>query len=180
MGEKYLESCREGTIKESSYHQLVLLKNKITDSLLNKKVSDIQPIELQDFLNKFSETASKSYTDKMHSLLCAIFAEAQENDVCVKNPARKLNTPQKRAKLRESYTRDEVETIMQFALSYRKSTKSDRLNRAAILISTAVIVLLDTGIRRGELLGLMWPDIEDAVIHIRRGVCTSEMTAYRP
>lgn len=165
---KYLENYRKGTMKATSYYQLELLQKKITDSLMNKKVSEIKPIELQEFLNKFAETASKSYIDKMHLLLRAIFVEAQENGLCVKNPARKLKAPQKRQKPRDSFTRGEVETIVAFALTYRKSSKSNRLNRAFVLISTAIIVLLSTGMRRGELLGLMWSDVEDTVIHIRR------------
>lgn len=168
--EKYLETCRKGTMKETSYYQLVLLRRKIPDSLMNKKVSEVHPIELQEFLNKYSETASKSYICKMFSLLRATFAEAQENDICLKNPARKLKAPQKRSKPRESFTCNEVKTIAAFALTYRKGSKNDRLNRAYILISTAIIVLLSTGMRRGELLGLMWSDIEDTVIHIRRAV----------
>lgn len=168
---KYLVSCRKDSgIKASSYRQLELLCNKIPDELMSKKVSDVKKIELQAFINNFSKTASKSYTDKMYSLLRAMFGEAVENDVCPKDPTRKLHCPQKRQKSRASYQRAEAESIMLFALTYRKHTKSDRLNRSAILISTAVVTLLDTGIRRGELLGLMWPDVEDTVLHIRRGV----------
>lgn len=168
---KYLVSCRKGSgMKTSSYHQLELLVAKIPDDLTKKKVSEIKAIELQGFINDFSRDASKSYTDKMYSLICAMFAEAVENDVCQKDPTRKLKRPKKRQLPRASYGRAEVETIMEFALSYRKHTKSDKINRGAVLISTAVITLLDTGIRRGELLGLMWQDVEDNVIHVRRGV----------
>lgn len=172
---KYLVSCRKDSgMKASSYHQLELLRSKISDELMKKKVCEIKKIELQAFINRFSETVSKSYTDKMYSLLCDMFAEAFENDICEKNPARKLRRPEKRQKPKESYRRKEVEAVMEFALSYRKHTKSDMLNRAAILISTAVIVLLDTGIRRGEILGLMWQDVEDTAIHIRHGVYIDE------
>lgn len=168
---EYLVSCRKDSgIKLSSYRQLELLRDKIPDKLMKKKVSEIKQIELQAFLNEYAKTASKSYVDKMFSLVRNIFAEAVENDVCLKNPARKLKRPQKREKPRGSYQRAEVEEIMLFALSYRRHTKSDQLNRGAILVSTAVITLLDTGIRRGELLGLMPPDVEDTVLHIRRGV----------
>lgn len=169
--EKYLVSCRKASgMKASSYRQLELLRDKIPDELMKKKVCEIKKIELQAFINKFSETASKSYTDKMYSLIRDVFTEAVENDICVKNPARKLKRPEKRQKPKANYQRAEVEAIMEFALAYRKHTKSDKLNRAAILISTAVITLLDTGIRRGELLGLMPNDVEDTTLHIRRGV----------
>jgi len=90
---KYLEGCRKGAMKDTSYHQLELLRNRIPDNLMNKKTSEIKPIELQEFLNEFAKTASKSYIGKMSSLLRSMFAEAQENDVCIKNPTRKLKTP---------------------------------------------------------------------------------------
>jgi len=37
-------------------------------------------------------------------------------------------------------------------------------------IATAIITLILTGIRRGEMLGLMWSDIDGDTLHIRRGV----------
>lgn len=172
---KYLISCRKNSgMKASSYHQIELLRDKIPPALMKKKVCDIKKIELQSFINDFAKDVSKSYIDKMYSLIRDMFSEAAENDICAKDPAKKLKRPEKRQLPRANYQQQEVEAIMEFALTYRKETKSDRLNRAAILVSTAVIVLLDTGIRRGELLGLMWSDVEDTVLHIRRSVYISE------
>lgn len=168
--EKYLSACRKSSQKATSYHQLELLRDKISDGLMRKIMREIKPIELQEFLNAFSESASESYICKMSSLLRSAFMEAQENDVLHKNPARKLKTPHKIQKQRDSFTRAEAEIIINFAKSYHKDTKSNRTNRAAQLIAVAVVTLICTGLRRGELLGLMHTDIDDNILHIRRGV----------
>lgn len=170
--EKYLESYRKGSMKQTSYHQLELLIKRIDDDLLSRPVCAIKPIDLQSFLTRFSQDASKSYASKMSALLRSAFDEAHDNDLCVKNPARKLKAPQVIEAVKESYTRDEVATIIDYAKSYRRNYNSDERNRADILISTAVVALLMTGMRRGELLGLTYGDIDRqaGVIHVRRAV----------
>lgn len=170
--ERYLTSCRKDSMLPSSYHQLELLRDKIPEDLMHRKVSDIRPVELQKFLNDFSKTASESYIQKMSSLLRSTFAEAQENDLCIKNPARKLRTPHKEEKKIETYSANEVRQIILFAESYEKDTENRALNRAARQIAAAVVTLLLTGIRRGELLGLEAEDLDrlNGIIHIRRAV----------
>lgn len=170
--DKYLVGYRKGSMLETSYRQLELLRDHIDSDLLDTRIPKIKPIDLQGFLNRFSEHASASYIAKMTSLLRSAFAEALENDVLEKNPAKKIHTPYKPEKARESYTMEEASQIIEFAEQYRKHTKSDRINRGAVLIATAVQTLIVTGIRRGELLGLTYNDVDanEGVLHIRRGV----------
>ena len=165
--DKYLETCRKGTMRDTSYHQLELLADKLPAGLKEKRVKDIVPIELQSFMNKFAATASKSYTDKMAGLIRSAFAEATENDICVKNPARKLKTPKKRDPLKHAFTSTEAQIILNFTQTYHQSEPDDSLRkRAGLVTGAAVITLLWTGIRRGELLGLMWTDIKDGKLTI--------------
>lgn len=170
--DKYLIGYRKGAMLGTSYHQLELLRDRIDEELLDKRIVRIMPIDLQDFMNRFAEKASASYISKMASLLRSCFLEALENGIIEKNPSRKLRAPHKLELPRDSYSMEEATQIIEFAEQYRKDTKSDRLNRAAILISTAIITLLLTGMRRGELLGLMYNDVDhkEGVIHIRRAV----------
>jgi len=156
---KWLENYKAGAIKQTSYHQLELLIFKIPDSIQNKKVKDISPIEIQSFINQFAAEYSKSYIDKMRFLLNAIFTEAQENGLCLKNPARKIKTPNVREHPRESYSPSECAVIKEFASRYYNQT-----------IATAIVTLLYTGLRRGELLGLRWDDLSKQYITVNRGV----------
>ena len=163
---QWLEAYKLGTIKERSYHQLELLVKYFPDSLLDAELNEIKPMHLQGFINQFSQGASKSYMDKMRVLIHALFADAVENDFCEKDPSSRLKIPQIIEKPRESFTAEEVKKIVNFALDYPHRR-----------IAVAVLVLLFTGIRRGELLGLKWEDVTDNTLTIRRGVYQEHGTA---
>lgn len=156
---QWLESYKLGTIKERSYHQLVLLVRKFPDELQDMELADIKPMHLQSFINDFSQSASRSYMDKMRGLLKGLFSAAVDNDFLAKDPTTKLRIPRIIEKPRESFTEDEAHKIVTFALDYP-------YRRVAV----AVIVLLFTGMRKGELLGLKWDDLTDYSVTIRRGV----------
>ena len=156
---QWLKAYKLGTIKVHSYQQIVTLTKHIPDQLLDSQLDDIKPMHLQEFINQFSKSASKSYMDKMRVLVHALFADAVENNFCNKNPSTRLKIPPTIEKPRESYTADEYKKIVNFALDYPHRR-----------IAAAVLVLLFTGIRRGELLGLKWEDISTDSFTIRRGV----------
>jgi integrase len=166
----YLECYRKGTVKDTSYHQLELLAKAISPELKTKKVCDITPIEIQMFINTFSANSSKSYVDKMSGLLKSVFSEAQENGLIVHNPTRALKTPKKTEDPKQSFTKKEVEEICKYAETYHQNEPEGLRKRAGLMIGAAIITLLLTGMRRGELLGLMWSDIKENKININRGV----------
>lgn len=163
---QWLEAYKLGTIKERSYHQLELLVKHFPDALLAMELGEIKPMHLQGFVNRFSQGASKSYMDKMRVLIHALFADAVENGLCIKDPSARLKIPQIIEKPRDSFTPEEVKRIVDFALDYPRRR-----------IAVAILVLLFTGIRRGELLGLKWDDITDTSLTIRRGVYQEHGTA---
>ncbi len=155
----WLDAYKLGTIKEHSYHQLELLVRRFPDNLMDMELADIKPMHLQGFINLFSVGASKSYMDKMRVLLHEMFSDALDNDLIARDPSAKLRIPQVIEKPRESFTEAEAQKIVTFAMDYSHRR-----------IAVAVLVLLFTGIRRGELLGLKWDDITDNTLTVRRGV----------
>lgn len=156
---QWLQAYKFGTIKERSYHQLELLARKFQDELLDMELADIKPMHLQGFVNKFSVDASKSYMEKMRVMLHGLFSAAVDNDFITRDPSEKLRIPQVIEKPRESFSAAETQKIVAFAMGYHP-------RRMAV----AILVLLFTGIRRGELLGLKWDDITDNTLSVRRGV----------
>ena len=155
----WLTTYKLGTIKERSYHQLELLARKFPDDLMDMELADIRPLHLQGFINQFSQNASTSYMDKMRVMLHGLFSDALENDLVARNPSAKLHIPQVIEKPRESFTEAEMKKIVNFAMDYPHRR-----------IAVAVISLLFTGIRRGELLDLKWEDVTDSTLTVRRGV----------
>lgn len=155
----WLSKYKLGTIKEHSYHQLEILARKFPDDLMDMELTDIKPLHLQGFINQFSQSFSNSYKGKMGSMLHGLFSDAVENELIPRDPSVKLRIPYSIEKPRESFKEDEAQKIVTFAMQYR-------YRRVAV----AVLVLLFTGIRRGELLGLKWDDITDTTLSVRRSV----------
>lgn len=144
---------------EKSYHQLELLVKRVPESLLCTPLENVLPMQLQAFINEFAQTASKSYMDKMRVMIHGIFADAIDNGLLAKDPSRRLRFPSIREQPRQAFTAEETKLIINFALDYE--------NRK---IGVAVLVLLWTGLRRGELLGLKWTDITKDTLTVNRSV----------
>lgn len=155
----WMQTYKLGIIKERSYHQLELLARHLPDDLMDMELAAIKPMHLQGFVNKFSEGFSKSYMDKMRVLLHGVFSAAVDNELIARDPSAKLRIPQVIEKPRESFTEDEVQKIVTFAMQHRSPR-----------IAIAVILLLFTGLRRGELLGLKWNDITNETLTVNRSV----------
>lgn len=156
---QYLRSYKLNTIRPDSYYTLELVVSKIPDSLRAMELCDIKPMHLQEFVNAFGCTASKSYMDKMHVMLNGLFTAAVDNELCEKNPAARLKYPRIKEQPRETFTKEEVQKILAFAMVYDKQR-----------IGVAVMTLLLTGLRRGELLGLKETDITDNTLSVNRAV----------
>lgn len=156
---QYLASYKLNTIRPDSFYTLEMVAGKIPQDLKDMELTAILPMHLQRFYNEFGQSASKSYMDKMHTLVKALFAAAIDNDFCTKNPAMRLKVPHIKEKPREAFTLEEVAIILNFAMCYENQR-----------IGVAVMTLLLTGIRRGELLGLKAEDITNNTLTINRAV----------
>ena len=155
----YIDSYKKGTCQNRWVTALKRLSACVPPEMLARPVSAVLPIELQKTINDFSARMSQSYTHKLTVLLKGAFSAAVENGLCVKSPAARLTTPRKPPKPRRAYSAEEAARILKYAPLYERRT-----------MATAVVLLLLTGIRRGEMLGLMWGDIGGDTLHIRRGV----------
>lgn len=155
----WLQSYKLGTIKGTSYHQLEILCQHIPEALKETELSDILPMDLQAFFNEFARTSSKSYMDKMRVLIHSLFCDALDNGLCSRDPSKRLRIPHASEHPREAFTMGEVSRIIGFAWGYPN-----------VKIGTAVLTLLLTGLRRGELLGLKWSDLTDDTLTINRAV----------
>ena len=155
----WLANYKEGTMKGTSYHQLELLVKLIPDNLMELPMAEIKPMELQAFFNDFAAKYSKSYVDKMRVIIRGLFRTACENELLRKDPMTHVRIPSVNEKQRESFTPEEVMLISNFAMIYD--------NRR---VAVAILTLLFTGLRRGELLGLKWDDLQGNILTVNRAV----------
>lgn len=107
-------------------------------------------------------TESKSLSPKTiqhyHRVISSIFSTAVQWQILFSNPCERVKPPKSPNK--EAHYLDEVQTQKVIEL----------LSKEELKYRTAIILLIYSGFRRGELCGLEWPDIDfkNEIIHVKR------------
>lgn len=144
--EKWLETYKKPYVTSQTYANTYL--NTVHHHLLpvfgSARLSDIRPIDVQRFFSQ-QKNYSLSAQRKMLITIRAIFDAAIDNDLIFKNPAKKIQLTSSAVKHEKTALTD---------------AQIDQVKGAAVGTFDAIIFLLETGLRRGELLGLMWSDID--------------------
>lgn len=121
------------------------------------KLTVVKPIMVSDFLSddlgKYSHTVIK----KTRFLLNAAFQAAIDNDYCYKNPVRSAAIPQKPPGEKQAYSDDDIKVIEEYA-----AQDND--------FGVSMLLLLNAGIRSGELRALSPNDIEGRVVHVTKAI----------
>jgi len=145
-----------------------LLNSRIFPAMGHLKIEQIRPTHLLEFYKNLQEEdirldgkqgkLSNQTIHHYHRLLSAIFNDAIEWQVIVISPASRVKPPKV--------------TRTQIACYDEKQTFSmlGALEAEPLKYKTAIVLALTTGLRRGEIMGLEWQDInfEDNTITVRQ------------
>lgn len=121
-----------------------------------KKLKDIQPLHLQQILNRESEKAGQQTLSGISIVINMLFKQAYKSGMIRQNPAERTVLPRLREDTeRRVMTREEQQIFLKYA----------RYSKYGELFDLA----LATGLRNGELRALEWQDIdlENRIIHVR-------------
>ncbi len=155
---------KSGMVKSNTFE--ATYRNSIENHLIpefgDEYIDEIIPIKLQLYINREAIKYSTDTIKKFKSCLFQLFDEAVWNGYCEKNPCSKLKIPKKQYDLSIKQTHDRIYTIEQMNL-IKEYAYSHRFG-------FEIRLLIETGIRRGELLGLPWKyvDFKSNVIYIRQ------------
>jgi integrase len=141
-----------------SYAQQIRLH--ITPALGHLALKDLRPEQVQHFYNSYLvKGLSPRLAKYWHVILHNALRHAEKNGLVVRNVTTLCTPP------RQSRTARSVLTVHQIAQTLFPAITEDRLG-------AAIIVACGTGLRRGEVLGLRWQDVDmlPAVVHVRQTV----------
>lgn len=140
----------------------------ITGYFQGAVLQEIGPLDIQKYLiylrtnykSKLGKPLSPKSIRHQYSTLCLIFEYAAKQEMIARNPMEKVDAPKKEKKPVDALTQEQ-------AAEFFKLLPSCSLDFRCILQ-----LLITTGIRRGECMGLQWGDIDEkaSTIKIERNV----------
>lgn len=155
--DKWLETVKR-SIKDSTYNSHEInCRIHLKPHFGNRKISSITFGNVQDFFNQFELKAPRETMAKRKQTLSKIFDYAVNNEWCKTNPCEKIKFPEpKKTEEKRIYTDEQATLVSEYAKSHSEGL--------------AVSLLLDYGLRKGEMLGLRWEDFDfqNRIIKIRK------------
>ena len=179
--QKWLEVFKFGSIHRSTYdHTESLMHCLIFPYFENKKVCEVTSSDITEFLNSLMQKgyAYKSVRRAL-TALSEYFGYLMRENLIEKNPAKNVKMIRKaqflsaqnkpNIALSDSVSIFTMEEIQRFR---PEAFKKDEKNKLLYPLAPAYILMLNTGLRRGEMLGLHHADIDLAKreLHVKRSV----------
>jgi len=158
----WIANYKEGIVANNTTK---IYKNRynanIKKEIGNMKLCDVKQLHCQRILNDMFENGRYSFgtMELTQITLHAIFKGAIENGYLFRNPAEGLKLKRRdEEEERRVLTRDEQRTFKEYAKDS--------------LYSNAYCLVLETGLRAGEIGGLQWEDIdfENKVLYVKRTI----------
>ena len=148
--ERYMESKK---LRESTrVNYISTWNNHVRDDLGQMKVVQTKPSHVKLFYSKMSQQGySRSTIKLIHNMLYPSFEMAVEDDLIRKNPAKDaLGDYGEAAKEKEALTPAQQEKLLAFV-------EQDKTYQ---VYYPMLIIMIGTGLRAGEIIGLTWSDVD--------------------
>ncbi len=165
--EEYLYDFVENTLKNevapNTYEQRkAYIKNHIAPRIGKIKLFDLSPVQIQKFYNELREKYGAGHVQNIGNLLNKALNQAVRWNIISRNPAalvKKPSTSRKNTKIKV-WTVDEQKKFLEHVKS------------ESMFYYVLFLLALTSGMRKGELLGLQWSDVD-----IKQGIISVKRTA---
>lgn len=179
--QRWLEIFKFPSVERTTYDRCeCTAKHQIYPVLGDKVVSDITAADIKDLLNqKMNEGYAYTTVKKVYVILGEYFRYLTQQEIIVKNPMNSAPMMKKSNFLaaQDKENLPEYDTVTVFTTEEIEKFKAEAFRcwgngKRIYQQAAAYILMLNTGLRTGELLGLLNSDIdlENRVMHLQRGV----------
>src|SRR5829696_8780573 len=156
--DRFLEDVQRGSVRESTYSRdKYLITNHVKPTLGRVKLKNLSAMHLQRLYREKQDAGlSASTVQKIHHVLHKALSQAVKWDLIPRSPADAVEAPRPTTEEMHRLSAEEARRLLDAA-------RGDRLEALYVLAVT-------TGMRRGELLGLKWSDVDfkHGTLSIRR------------
>ena len=154
--DKWLYLTKQPCLKPASFDRLeMLLKHQIYPSIGDKPISSVNSDDIQKAVNDIAAAMSYSTAKKTYNYIGACLRTAVLRGLINQDPTQLVVMPKKnKVKEISVYNTDEIKKIVETATATYKNGKY------IYRYGYAVILMLNTGMRVGELLYLKWKDVD--------------------
>ena len=175
LAEEWFENYAKNALRSTTYERMLQLRKRVYSAIGHLRMDKITPRQIQAFVNSLSKDGANERTGKplapktiRHNLsfVSDVFAYAVKMGVVSDNPCAKVTLPKNEQTEKKIYTPEQVQKFLTL------------LNDEPLKYCTFFNLMIYSGFRRGEMLGLEWKDIdfENNIISIKR---TSNYTSER-
>lgn len=153
--EYWINNFKTGFVKDNTIRNYKIRYNQNIKKEIGKmKLSDVKQLDCQRILNKMSGKYAYGSIKLTRATLCLLFESAVENNYILKNPSDGLKIKQDKNEDYEDSETSEArvltKTEQEIFKEYAEKT----------FYSNAYCLVLETGLRLGEISGLRWEDID--------------------
>ena len=167
FAEEWFEEYAKPNLRNTTYERMKQLTHRIYPAIGYLRIDKISPRQIQAFVNALSKEGANERTGKplasktiRHnlSLISDVFSYAVKMGVVSDNPCAKVAIPKGEQKEKQIYSQEELEMLL------------NKLIDGPTKYRAFFYLISYTGLRRSEMLGLEWKDIdfEHNVISVRR------------
>ena len=179
--QNWLQVFKFPSVERTTYDRLeCTAKNQIYTILGNKVVGNIKSADIKNLLNHWmNEGYAYTTVKKVYVILNEYFRYLMQQELIQKNPMQSApmikNANFLAAQGKENLPTNETVTIFtpeEIAKLKEEASKQYATGKKLYKQAGAFILMLNTGLRTGEVLGLLNSDIdlENRVLHVQRGV----------
>lgn len=167
FAEQWFEEYAATNLRRNTYERFKYTKKRVYAAFGHVHIDKITPRMIQRFVsdmlvNGKSERTGKPLSRKtvIHhlSLISGVLGYAERMMLIPENPCRRVRVPKGQPQEKEIYSLDEAARLMEL------------LEQEPLKYQVFFNLALNSGYRRGEILGLEWKDVdwENNLLHIRR------------